>query len=108
MTRRVASIASVAGRDGAFLSELHPGKGREVHGIERRSSSFNTGPIERLYHGPHVRGLPCHLHYGDVTDATNLHPDRAADEADRDPRSRGGEPRECELRDRRVTANADD
>jgi GDPmannose 4,6-dehydratase len=70
--RGVALIVGVTGQDGAYLSELLLGKGYEVHGIKRRSSSFNTGRIDHLYHDPHERGLPYYLHYGDVTDATNL------------------------------------
>jgi GDPmannose 4,6-dehydratase len=70
--RRVALIVGVTGQDGAYLSELLLGKGYEVHGIKRRSSSFNTGRIDHLYHDPHERGLPYYLHHGDVTDATNL------------------------------------
>jgi GDPmannose 4,6-dehydratase len=72
MTRRVALIVGVTGQDGAYLSELLLDKGYEVHGIKRRSSSFNTGRIDHLYHDPHEKGLPYYLHYGDVTDATNL------------------------------------
>jgi GDPmannose 4,6-dehydratase len=70
--RKVALIVGVTGQDGAYLSELLLGKGYEVHGIKRRSSSFNTGRIDHLYHDPHEKGLPYHLHFGDVTDATNL------------------------------------
>ena len=70
--RKVALILGVTGQDGAYLSEFLLDKGYEVHGIKRRSSSFNTGRIDHLYHDPHERGLPYYLHYGDVTDATNL------------------------------------
>jgi GDPmannose 4,6-dehydratase len=70
--RRTALIVGVTGQDGAYLSELLLEKGYEVHGIKRRSSSFNTGRIDHLYHDPHEKGLPYHLHFGDVTDATNL------------------------------------
>jgi GDPmannose 4,6-dehydratase len=72
MTRKVALIVGVTGQDGAYLSELLLGKGYEVHGVKRRSSSFNTGRIDHLYHDPHEKGLPYYLHFGDVTDATNL------------------------------------
>jgi GDPmannose 4,6-dehydratase len=72
MNRKVALIVGVTGQDGAYLSELLLDKGYEVHGIKRRSSSFNTGRIDHLYHDPHERGLPYYLHFGDVTDATNI------------------------------------
>ncbi|MBX6367830.1 MAG: GDP-mannose 4,6-dehydratase [Rhodospirillales bacterium] len=70
--RKVALIVGVTGQDGAYLSEFLLGKGYEVHGIKRRSSSFNTARIDHLYHDLHEKGLPYYLHYGDVTDATNL------------------------------------
>jgi GDPmannose 4,6-dehydratase len=69
---KVALVTGVTGQDGAYLAELLLGKGYEVHGIKRRSSSFNTGRIENLYQDPHVEGARFHLHYGDMTDATNL------------------------------------
>jgi GDPmannose 4,6-dehydratase len=72
MARKVALITGVTGQDGAFLAELLIAKGYEVHGIKRRSSSFNTERVDHLYHDPHERGVPFHLHYGDMTDATNL------------------------------------
>jgi GDPmannose 4,6-dehydratase len=72
MTVRVALIAGATGQDGAYLAELLLGKGYIVHGIKRRSSSFNTGRVDHLYHDPHEKGVPFYLHYGDVTDATNL------------------------------------
>ena len=72
MARKVALITGVTGQDGAYLAELLIGKGYEVHGIKRRSSSFNTERVDHLYHDPHERGAPFHLHYGDMTDATNL------------------------------------
>ncbi len=72
MPRKVALITGVTGQDGAYLAELLIGKGYEVHGIKRRSSSFNTERVDHLYHDPHERGVPFHLHYGDMTDATNL------------------------------------
>lgn len=67
-----ALITGITGQDGAYLSELLVDKGYEVHGIKRRSSSFNTGRIDHMYHDPHYKGLPFFLHYGDLSDATNL------------------------------------
>jgi GDPmannose 4,6-dehydratase len=69
---RVALISGVTGQDGAYLAELLLGKGYVVHGIKRRSSSFNTERIDHLIHDPHEQGVSFHLHYGDVTDATNI------------------------------------
>jgi GDPmannose 4,6-dehydratase len=70
--RKVALITGVTGQDGAYLAELLLAKGYEVHGVKRRSSSFNTGRIENIYQDPHVEGARFHLHYGDLTDSTNL------------------------------------
>lgn len=70
--RKVALITGVTGQDGAYLSELLLSKGYEVHGVKRRSSSFNTGRIENIYEDPHAEGARFHLHYGDLTDSTNL------------------------------------
>jgi len=67
-----ALITGITGQDGAYLAELLLSKGYEVHGIKRRASSFNTDRIEHLYEDPHERGVRMFLHYGDVTDATNL------------------------------------
>jgi GDPmannose 4,6-dehydratase len=67
-----ALISGVTGQDGAYLAELLLGKGYEVHGIKRRSSSFNTERIDHLYQDPHEHGRRFVLHYGDLTDATNL------------------------------------
>jgi GDPmannose 4,6-dehydratase len=72
MTGKVAMITGVTGQDGAYLAEFLLAKGYAVHGIKRRSSSFNTARIDHLYHDLHEKGLPFRLHYGDVTDATNL------------------------------------
>src|SRR5262249_9337835 len=72
MTNRVALITGVTGQDGAYLAELLINKGYMVHGIKRRSSSFNTGRVDHLYQDPHEAGLRFLLHYGDMTDATNL------------------------------------
>ena len=69
---KVALITGVTGQDGAYLSELLLNKGYEVHGIKRRSSSFNTDRIDHLYQDPHFKKLPFNLHYGDLTDSTNL------------------------------------
>jgi len=67
-----ALITGVTGQDGAYLSELLLGKGYEVHGVKRRSSSFNTGRVDHLYEDPHFSDAKFRLHYGDMTDATNL------------------------------------
>ncbi len=72
MPPKTALITGVTGQDGAHLAELLLDKGYAVHGIKRRSSSFNTERVEHLYHDPHEAGRPFTLHYGDVTDATNL------------------------------------
>ncbi len=69
---KTALITGITGQDGAYLAELLLGKGYTVHGIKRRSSSFNTGRIDHLYQDPHDRDVKLHLHYGDMTDATNL------------------------------------
>jgi GDPmannose 4,6-dehydratase len=69
---KVALITGVTGQDGAYLSQLLLAKGYEVHGIKRRSSSFNTGRIESIYQDPHVEGATFKLHHGDLTDSTNL------------------------------------
>ena len=67
-----ALITGITGQDGAYLAELLLEKGYEVHGIKRRSSSFNTDRIDHLYQDPHEHGVRLRLHYGDLTDATNL------------------------------------
>ncbi|KQY29706.1 GDP-mannose 4,6 dehydratase [Caulobacter sp. Root1455] len=69
---KVALITGVTGQDGAYLSELLLSKGYTVHGVKRRSSSFNTGRIENLYQDPHEKDQRFILHYGDMTDSTNL------------------------------------
>src|SRR5947199_9683624 len=69
---KIALISGVTGQDGAHLAELLLDKGYVVHGIKRRSSSFNSERIDHLIHDPHEQGISFHLHYGDVTDATNL------------------------------------
>jgi len=70
--RKVALVTGVTGQDGAYLSELLLEKGYEVHGVKRRSSSFNTGRIEHLYQDPHESDPRYVLHFGDMTDSTNL------------------------------------
>jgi GDPmannose 4,6-dehydratase len=69
---KTALITGVTGQDGAYLAEFLLRKGYVVHGLKRRSSSFNTARVDHLYHDPHEQGVSFHLHYGDVTDATNL------------------------------------
>src|SRR6476619_1178602 len=69
---KVALITGVTGQDGAHLAEFLLSKGYVVHGMKRRSSSFNTERIDHLIHDPHEEGVSFHLHYGDVTDATNI------------------------------------
>ena len=70
--RKVALVTGVTGQDGAYLSELLLSKGYEVHGVRRRSSSFNTGRIEHMYEDPNFEDPRFWLHYGDLTDSTNL------------------------------------
>ncbi len=72
MTRKVALITGITGQDGAYLAELLLNKGYVVHGIKRRSSLFNTDRIDHLYRDPHESGYHFTLHYGDMTDSTNL------------------------------------
>ena len=72
MSKKVALITGITGQDGAYLSEFLLDKGYEVHGIKRRSSSFNTGRIENMYQDPHAEGTMFHLHHGDLTDSSNL------------------------------------
>lgn len=72
MAKRRALITGVTGQDGALLAELLLGKGYEVHGVKRRSSSFNSERIDHLYADPHIPDRNFFLHYGDLTDATNL------------------------------------
>jgi GDPmannose 4,6-dehydratase len=72
MSQPVALITGVTGQDGAYLAELLLSKGYVVHGVKRRSSSFNTGRIDHLYTDPHEKNVRFFMHYGDMTDATNL------------------------------------
>src|SRR6478736_77599 len=70
--KKVALITGVTGQDGAYLSELLLEKGYMVHGIKRRSSLLNTERIDHLYQDPHEQDVNFKLHYGDLTDSTNL------------------------------------
>ncbi|MBR1190486.1 GDP-mannose 4,6-dehydratase [Bradyrhizobium sp. AUGA SZCCT0274] len=70
--QRVALITGVTGQDGAYLAEYLLGLGYTVHGIKRRSSSFNTARVDHLYQDPHSGNVPFLMHYGDMTDSTNL------------------------------------
>jgi len=72
MTKKVALITGVTGQDGSYLAELLLKKGYEVHGIKRRASSFNTDRIDHLYQDPHESNHSFTLHYGDLTDSSNL------------------------------------
>ena len=72
MSNPTALITGVTGQDGAYLARLLLEKGYTVHGIKRRSSSFNTGRIEDIYQDPHVENPRLILHHGDMTDSTNL------------------------------------
>ena len=72
MDRRTALVTGITGQDGAYLARLLLAKGYIVHGIKRRSSSFNTGRIEDIYQDPHEPDPRLILHHGDMTDATNL------------------------------------
>ncbi len=72
MRQKSALITGVTGQDGAYLAELLLGKGYHVHGLKRRSSSFNSGRVDHLYQDPHGDDVRFHMHYGDMTDSTNL------------------------------------
>src|SRR5262245_47182857 len=72
MSTKVALITGVTGQDGAYLAELLLSKGYIVHGVKRRSSSLNTARVDHLYVDPHIAGTRFFLHFGDVTDSTNL------------------------------------
>lgn len=69
---KTALITGITGQDGAYLAEILLSKGYFVHGIKRRSSSFNTGRVDHLYRDPHEKDVRFTMHYGDLTDATNL------------------------------------
>jgi GDPmannose 4,6-dehydratase len=70
--RKKALITGITGQDGSYLAEMLLDKGYEVHGVIRRSSSFNTGRIEHLYHDPHEEGVALSLHFGDLTDSSSI------------------------------------
>ena len=72
MKKKIALISGVTGQDGAYLSDFLLEKGYEVHGIKRRSSSFNTGRVEHIYADPHDKNAKFRMHFGDLTDASNL------------------------------------
>jgi GDPmannose 4,6-dehydratase len=72
MTEKIALITGTTGQDGAYLAELLLGKGYVVHGLKRRSSSLNTARVDHLYVDPHEENVRFFLHYGDMTDSTNL------------------------------------
>ena len=72
MSKKVALITGVTGQDGAYLAELLLKKGYEVHGLKRRSSSFNTARVDAMYVDPHESATRFFMHYGDLTDSTNL------------------------------------
>lgn len=71
-TTKRALITGITGQDGSYLAELLLAKGYEVHGVKRRASSFNTARVDHLYQDPHEKQVNFHLHYGDLTDSTNL------------------------------------
>ena len=72
MLMKTALITGITGQDGSYLAELLLAKGYEVHGIKRRSSLFNTERVDHLYQDPHIEDARFHLHYGDLTDSSNL------------------------------------
>ena len=72
MSKKIALITGITGQDGAYLAALLLSKGYMVHGVKRRSSSFNTGRVDHLYRDPHLDGNNFFLHYGDLTDSTNI------------------------------------
>ena len=72
MSKKVALITGVTGQDGSYLSEFLLEKGYEVHGIKRRSSLFNTQRVDHIYQDPHIKNTKFYLHYGDLTDSSNL------------------------------------
>ena len=72
MQSKKALITGITGQDGSYLADLLLGKGYQVHGLIRRSSSFNTGRIDHIYQDPHGTGLRLRLHYGDLNDGSSL------------------------------------
>ena len=71
-SRKTALITGITGQDGAYLADLLLAKGYAVHGVKRRSSSFNSARIDHIYQDPHEKNVHFKLHYGDMTDSTNL------------------------------------
>src|SRR5207237_127604 len=96
--RRVALITGITGQDGAYLAEYLLGLGYTVHGIKRRSSSFNTARVDHLYQDPHASNVPFLMHYGDMTDSTNLIRLMQQNPADRNLQPRRAEPCRGQLR----------
>src|SRR5881397_1605464 len=72
VAKKRALITGITGQDGSYLTELLLGKGYEVHGLIRRSASFNTQRLDSIYKDPHESGTRMFLHYGDLTDANSL------------------------------------
>ena len=72
MSRKVGFITGITGQDGSYLAEFLLNKGYEVHGLIRRSSSFNTARLDAIYQDPHTPNPKFFLHYGDLTDGVNL------------------------------------
>ena len=99
MTDKVALITGITGQDGAYLSRLLLERGYVVHGIKRRSSSFNTARIDDLYLDPHEGRTRLFLHYGDLTDACNLIRILQETQPDEIYNLVGAEPRPGQLRD---------
>ena len=67
-----ALITGITGQDGSYLAEFLLSKGYEIHGMVRRASTFNTSRIDHIYKDPHIRGIRLHLHYGDLSDSSQL------------------------------------
>ncbi len=93
MATKSALITGITGQDGSYLAELLLGKGYEVHGIIRRSSTFNTERLDGIYQDPHVESRRLFLHYGDLSDGL-----RAGEPAAGRPAGRGLQPRRAEPR----------
>lgn len=72
MTKKIALITGITGQDGSYLAEFLLEKGYVVHGIKRRASSFNTQRVDHIYQDPHIENANFKLHYGDLTDTSNL------------------------------------
>ena len=99
MTPKKALITGITGQDGSYLAELLLDKGYEVHGLIRRSSSFNTERIDHLYRDPHESQTRLLLHYADLTDCSSAHRPPAPDQARRGLQPGRPEPRQGQLRD---------